>query len=776
MLRGASLQGTRPMLWALAALVPGMVKGVDRHCLQAAGEEASLLQCRRKARAPLALAAARQAQREHLEQFLPKAGAAFKEPPVVTSPVTLRLTVAKLCGPQGADGAVKCWYTRAYATGQAPASVPGPTIRVRPGDTLKLTLINELAEPSPPCSETFNRLTAIISSNGYCELNTTNFHAHGVHTSPHRGSDDVFDAVLPGTEKEFLFDIPAYHMAGTSWYHAHRHHATAVQAGGGAHGLIVMDDPAGSLPPEIVAIQEKVVVLSLIDMKNFIHINGIFGQSTLEQFGLGNLWKDQNGRYLNQNTQFCLVNGAYKPTMTIKPHQWYRLRMVYAAVALALQIFPFYPTGGAHCEFQLLAKDGIYLNEAPRTVRKLYFASGNRADVAIRCYCLSVPCSIHLMSSGKAPPTDDPKGGILPELLKDFVEGVIRATDGPFAYVFENVVNQVLLTIEVQAEARPAAHEIRPPLQPLPPLRQFSVKRPCYLVDLRQVPVPKDNQARLEFMNPPDWRIRYAGQLYGGSAQGSPMRNDSTHPPLAVKLVGQVHQWYIRGPESRFVASNNYTGISLHAVHVHVNPFQLVSFTPTSPPDNFYQVGDWHDTFLHSTGQVMVKTTLDAFTGRVVLHCHLLDHEDMGMMGYFEVQGAEGAWWRGARAVDPTCYREASGVGWSYLTGGPISNRSNPRPEAGPRWVKAAPGDNCHGACADLGGCSGRWPSSAKAFHSVLRSLGEVCNMTTEGKAEAPSIEAGVCSISCTEPILERQRCGIDPPESMSRFCPCLGF
>ena len=44
----------------------------------------------------------------------------------------------------------------------------------------------------------------------------------------------------------------------------------------------------------------------------------------------------------------------------------------------------FHP-GSEHCEMKLLAKDGIYLDDAPRDISTAILSPGNRADLAVRC-------------------------------------------------------------------------------------------------------------------------------------------------------------------------------------------------------------------------------------------------------------------------------------------------------------------------------------------------------------------------------------------------------
>ncbi len=38
-------------------------------------------------------------------------------------------------------------------------------------------------------------------------------------------------------------------------------------------------------------------------------------------------------------------------------------------------------------------------------------------------------------------------------------------------------------------------------------------------------------------------------------------------------------------------------------------------------------------------GEIVIRTRFLDFPGRFVYHCHLLDHEDLGMMGVVEVVG-----------------------------------------------------------------------------------------------------------------------------------------
>lgn len=69
-----------------------------------------------------------------------------------------------------------------------------------------------------------------------------------------------------------------------------------------------------------------------------------------------------------------------------------------------------------------------------------------------------------------------------------------------------------------------------------------------------------------------------------------------------------------------------------HPFHLHVWPMQVID-------DNGRAVGPptWRDVIsVPAGGQVTVRIRFDAFPGRTVYHCHILDHEDLGMMGVLE--------------------------------------------------------------------------------------------------------------------------------------------
>ena len=88
--------------------------------------------------------------------------------------------------------------------------------------------------------------------------------------------------------------------------------------------------------------------------------------------------------------------------------------------------------------------------------------------------------------------------------------------------------------------------------------------------------------------------------------------------------LGTVEEWTI----------GNATMMD-HPFHLHVWPMQVLDAPdsdPAGPPD-------WRDVVIvPAMGRVTVRVPVRDFGGRTVYHCHVLDHEDLGMMGTVEAR------------------------------------------------------------------------------------------------------------------------------------------
>jgi FtsP/CotA-like multicopper oxidase with cupredoxin domain len=103
---------------------------------------------------------------------------------------------------------------------------------------------------------------------------------------------------------------------------------------------------------------------------------------------------------------------------------------------------------------------------------------------------------------------------------------------------------------------------------------------------------------------------------------------DPNRPPVQVKL-GTAEEWELRNAlDTKLMAH-------AHVFHIHVNPFKITKIngrTLTTPL--------WRDTFVltKSSGDSLTfQSNFVDFAGKFVDHCHVLSHEDLGMMEAVEV-------------------------------------------------------------------------------------------------------------------------------------------
>jgi FtsP/CotA-like multicopper oxidase with cupredoxin domain len=89
-----------------------------------------------------------------------------------------------------------------------------------------------------------------------------------------------------------------------------------------------------------------------------------------------------------------------------------------------------------------------------------------------------------------------------------------------------------------------------------------------------------------------------------------------------VKL-NTVEDWEIRN-----------TGMMPHPFHIHTNQFRIISRNGQPEP-----YAAWKDVVSVSPGEtVRIRIPFRSYAGKTVYHCHVLDHEDRGMMGILDIQ------------------------------------------------------------------------------------------------------------------------------------------
>ena len=108
---------------------------------------------------------------------------------------------------------------------------------------------------------------------------------------------------------------------------------------------------------------------------------------------------------------------------------------------------------------------------------------------------------------------------------------------------------------------------------------------------------------------------------------------DPHRAPYQVKL-GTAEEWTIVNECDRKLMDH------AHVFHIHVNPFKV-----TRRNGRLLATPLWRDTYVltKSSGDSFTfESNFVDFTGKFVEHCHVLAHEDLGMMQLVEVYDPAG--------------------------------------------------------------------------------------------------------------------------------------
>jgi len=134
-----------------------------------------------------------------------------------------------------------------------------PTLRLRPGDLLVLTLKNELSLPS--MTEHPHQVAQPDCRSASMTMAATNLHFHGLSISPSCHSDDSLHVSIPPS-RAFVYRVrsPRNQPPGLYWYHPHPHGHSEEQVLGGASGALIVEGIAHA-NPVVAGLPERIFVI-----------------------------------------------------------------------------------------------------------------------------------------------------------------------------------------------------------------------------------------------------------------------------------------------------------------------------------------------------------------------------------------------------------------------------------------------------------------------------------------------------------------------------------
>ena len=304
-------------------------------------------------------------------------GMPFTEPPVVKSHgMRLRTTLVARNGSVDISG-VTVAETQTYAArgadGASRRSFLGPTLRVRPGDWIELTLDNRLTVPDgaqgadcPVSGHAATREPGRRAQAGTAQL--TNLHYHGLHVTPRERSPygDSVLVDLPKGKSRFRFRIPPTHDRGTFWYHAHLHGCTDDQVFRGLAGLLLVGDSRRDLPRRFRAVRTRSLALKDVQVES------------ADSGG----WRITDDHDWTNGTHRT-VNGLVDPDIRIRPGETQLWRLGNLSSAVWYKVALVDESNGARDPLTVVAQDG---NSLRRAVSRpwLVIPPGRRFDVLVR--------------------------------------------------------------------------------------------------------------------------------------------------------------------------------------------------------------------------------------------------------------------------------------------------------------------------------------------------------------------------------------------------------
>jgi FtsP/CotA-like multicopper oxidase with cupredoxin domain len=500
--------------------------------------------------------------------------------------------------------------TRAYYYKGKPM-IPGPTLKIKPGDKINLKLTNNLKGNVVDMSSMSNMKMMMFGEN------VTNLHTHGLHVDPN--IDTIFVEIQPGQSNTYKYDIPTNHAPGLHWYHSHKHGSSALQVMGGLYGAIIVDPSDNiQIPSELTSWTRILLQFSHFSTSRTNTLNDPFTVRTY--LNLVSIIGDKvtpNPTYTNSNYQdIFFTNGQFQPSYDMQTLTNVIFDMVNSSGdhVLEIQIMTGVNSGNLGCSMTLLALDGVYLTN-PRSVKYVVMVPGSRASISVICNSAG---TYYLQSYADF------------SLRGGFIDNEIR-------------FNQNLLTLNVSGATSnlQTANGMN--------LALNKIVRPDYLSDL----INQDIKNMWEISVDQTRANRDTAWIGMGNnctitSFGRATDSDDYDPrsntncnyltfPGQLGTTGKYRHTGIVGSNEQLNIWGR--GKSPHTLHIHVNHFQFYSHVSDNGNDEysqfFGQKGDWRDTVPALPGKLSIRYNLNKFEGEVIMHCHFLMHEDMGMMASF---------------------------------------------------------------------------------------------------------------------------------------------
>ena len=462
-----------------------------------------------------------------------------------------------------------------------------PTLHVNPGDRITIHLTNMV--PSAPLgrSEKVSNDTTVCGNANMTDT-SVNIHFHGLNVRPTCHGDEVIHTLVNSGETfDYSFKVPADEPPGLYWYHPHVHGISSVSVQGGGTGVIEVEGIA-NIQPAVSGLPERFIVL-----RDEPRIGGLSGKPNLRPVPNWDV-----------SVNYVTVPFPDYPPAIIKMHsgtqEFWRVANAAANTIMDLRV----KYDGVDQPLQVVGYDGVPAGSQ----------DGTRQGVIVtQTGALLPPASrVEFIVN---PPSADVKSAILET---ESIDG------GP-----ADDTNPTRPLAQIQLSDAPLGLPHTPKRNGPPNKQRFenlvtakvTAKRVLYFSETPAIIAgPKGSGRAAE---PVNFYITVDGQFR--------QLFNADNPPAIITNRGAVEEWRIenRSPE-------------VHEFHMHQIHFLVQEINGVKIPEDQQQ---FYDTFqvpyYKGTGRFpYIRVKMDfrgAVVGDFVYHCHILDHEDGGMMAIIRV-------------------------------------------------------------------------------------------------------------------------------------------
>ncbi len=411
-------------------------------------------------------------------------------------------------------------------------------------------------------------------------LNSANLHFHGLATSPNPPADDPIDMfAMPGQTLHYVVPVPKTEPPGLYYYHSHSHGEANWQLYNGMAGAIVVNGTA-SYASETAGLPERVIVLmNVLKNPQFADTDAARRRAAARARQLGSVHALANDGICQQpfniDGEYTTINGhAVGVPINMVPGTRQLWRVVNASAD------GYYDVSLDGQTLQLVARDGVPLKSYPggqeQNVSDIVVPPAGRAEFVVTGPRTATAFRTTCVDTG---PAGDPNPSQVLAIVTPSTPGQLATVPAP----------------------GPTA----------PAIGTFETALGANIAQQRILDFTENDQT--------------GDQFYLNGVQFA-----FSDAPLFVAQSGTVERWALQNETQE-----------LHAFHIHQIHFIVQDV------DGVAQPPVWRDTLslpiAHADGTPSVSHVLLDFRdpvirGTFLFHCHLLNHEDDGMMAEIKVQ------------------------------------------------------------------------------------------------------------------------------------------